>query len=71
MRAQENHLHIPFASLLQVLTSAISRLTPRRRMAPLDELDARPPATYTWHAVRAWIDHATCGACPSSWSTRE
>jgi len=38
MRAQENHLHIPFASLLQVLTNTILRLTPRRRMAPLDEL---------------------------------
>ena len=71
MRAQENQLHNPFGSLLQVLASAISRLAPRRRMAPLDKLDARPPTRYAWHAVQAGMDTATCGACPPGWSARE
>ena len=71
MRAQENQLHIPFGSLLPVLASAISRLAPRRRMAPLDELNARPPARYACHAVQAGIDQATCGAHHREWSARE
>ena len=70
-KTQERSLHVPSARLLHVLTGTILRLAPRRRMAPLDELNARLPATYTWCAVQAGMDRATCGACPSCCSVRE
>ena len=71
MISPDNQLNIPLAGALQVLIGAILRLGARRKMAPLDELHARPAARYTWHAVQAGFDHATCGAYPPSWSTRE
>ena len=66
MSAQEIRLHIPFANLLQSLVSASRRLATRHRMAPLDELVTRPPASPTWHAVRNELDfmNTTCGAVP-------
>ena len=70
-KAQENPWHLPFARLLQVLTGTILRLGTRRRMVPLDGLNVKPPATYSWRALQAGIDHATCGACPPCWSVWE
>jgi hypothetical protein len=70
MSAQEIRFHIPFANLVRSLASASRRVGSRRKMAPLDELIARPPAEPIWHAVRNELDfmNTVCGSVPpKSW----